>query len=283
MSGDLISARSPAISASPTPRIFLFLASLRLHKHRKPSNTFMHVLAGLLSAEALRRASSLSSQSLGLGAFCMREWVPASNENAHSPDSCNRSTYGSPKRAALDLPSWSVGFYSAGTPGQLRDSTPGKHGRADDRLVCRQSRVMALLRLDGDGWFRDRRFRHLPACSQGREGNARTQVPGQEAREGLQNIQAMGLWGHRHRRLAATAGAHGSISLCRGRHAILREKISLRTNARQDYPILPPRVPGSPLRTASAHGHLATWASGPHCGYRADYGGNGGSHFHSHK
>src|SRR6266478_5333471 len=112
----------------------------------------MHVLAGLLSAEALRRARSLSSQSLGPGAFCMREWVPALNENAHSPNSCDRSTYGSPKRAALDLPSRWIGFYSSGTPGQLRDSTPRKHGSADDRLVCRQSRFMALLRLDGHVW-----------------------------------------------------------------------------------------------------------------------------------
>jgi hypothetical protein len=148
---------------------------------------------------------------LGRGAFCMREWMPASNENAHAPDSCDPSACGSPKRSALNLPSRWIGFYSAGTPGQLRDSTPGKHGCADDRVVCRQSRVMALLRLDGDGWFGDRRLRHLPACSQRREGNARTQVPGQEAREGLQDLPAMGLWGHRHRRLAATANAHGSI------------------------------------------------------------------------
>ena len=82
----------------------------------------------------------------------MREWMPASNGNAHSTNSCDRSTYGSPKRAALDLPSRWIGFYSSGTPEQLRDSTPRKHGCADDRLVCRQSRVMALLRLDGDVW-----------------------------------------------------------------------------------------------------------------------------------
>src|SRR6266403_2963853 len=68
---------------------------------------------------------------------------------------------------------------------------------------------------------------------------------------------------------SATASAHGSISLCRGRH-------SLRTNTRPAYPILPSGVPGSPLWTANAHGHLATWTSGPHCGYRADYGGNSG-------
>jgi len=81
----------------------------------------------------------------------MREWMPASNENAHAPDSGDRGTYGSPKRSALDLPSRWIGFYSSGTPGQLRDSTPGKHGCADDRVVCKQSRVMALLRLDGNG------------------------------------------------------------------------------------------------------------------------------------
>ena len=83
------------------------------------------------------------------------------------------------------------------------------------------------------------------------------------------------LWG-----FGAIAIARGSISLCRRRHAIFREKISLRTNARPDYPILPPSVPGGPLRTANAYGHLATGTSGLHCGYRADYGGNGGSHFH---
>jgi len=97
------------------------------------------------------------------------------------------------------------------------------------------------------------------------------------------DLQAMGLWRHRHRRLAATASAHGSISLCRGRHAIFREKSSLLTNARPDYPVLPPGVPGGPLWTANAYGHLATGTSGLHCGYRADYGGNGGSHFHSRK
>ena len=71
--------------------------------------------------------------------------------------------------------------------------------------------------------------------------------------------------------------------LCGGRNAIFRQKISLRTNARPDYPILPPGVPGGPLWTANAHGHLATWTSGPHGGYRADYGGIGGTHFHSRK
>ena len=156
-----------------------------------------------------------TSANLVRGAFCKRERMPASNENAHAPDSCDCSTYGSPKGSALDLPSRRIGFYSSGTPGQLRDSTPGKHRCADDRVVCGQSRVMALLRLDGDGWFGDRRLRHLPACSQRREGNARTQVPGQEAREGLQGLPAMGLWGHRHRRLTATASAHGAVSLRR--------------------------------------------------------------------
>src|SRR5256885_4669621 len=53
----------------------------------------------LLSAEALRRTRSLGTQPLGPGAFCMQEWMPASNGNAHSTNSCERSTYGSPKRS----------------------------------------------------------------------------------------------------------------------------------------------------------------------------------------
>jgi len=30
-------------------------------------------------------------------------------------------------------------------------------------------------------------------------------------------------------------------------------------SVKPDYPILPPGVPGGPLCTANAHGHLATW------------------------
>src|ERR1043166_2582645 len=90
-----------------------------------------------------------------------------------------------PQSAALDLPPLRIGLYSARVAGQLRDSAPGKHGCADDRLVCTQARVVVLLRLDGDDWFGDRWLRHLPACSQRRKGNSRTQVPAPHAREGL--------------------------------------------------------------------------------------------------
>ena len=69
--------------------------------------------------------------------------------------------------------------------------------------------------------------------------------------------------------------------LCGGRNAIFRQKISLRTNARPDYPILPPGVPGGPLWTANAHdGPVATWTTSP---YRADCSHDRGSHFHPRK
>jgi hypothetical protein len=33
--------------------------------------------------------------------------------------------------------------------------------------------------------------------------------------------------------------------------------------------------------SAGCHGHFATWTPGPHCGDRADCGGDSGTHFHS--
>ena len=77
-----------------------------------------------------------------------------------------------------------------------------------------------------------------------------------------------GLCGYRHRCLAATACAHGSISLCRRRNAIFHGKISGGAHARANCPIFSPGVPGSPLWPADAHdGHVATWTSSPHRHY----------------
>src|SRR6266404_5825994 len=76
-----------------------------------------------------------------------------------------------------------------------------------------------------------------------------TQVPRQDAREHLQHIRAMGFWSYRHRRLVATACAHGCLYARRRRDAILRQKVSLRTDARPNCPIFPPGLPGRPLWT----------------------------------
>src|SRR6202795_1290735 len=89
----------------------------------------------------------------------------------------------------------------------------------------------------------------------------------------------MGLWGHRHRCLAATASALGSISLCRRRNAIFREEVSGGADAWPSGQILPPGVPGSALWTASAHSYLATRTSGPRGGYRLYLGGDNRSLF----
>jgi len=119
-----------------------------------------------------------------------------------------------------------IGLYSARAARQLRDSASGKYGFPDDRLVCAQTRVMAVLRLDGNDRFCDRRLPHLPACSQGgkKHSNASSR-PGRLVRS--TGYSSVGALGHRHRCLAATAGAHGSISLCRRRNAILRGKFLL--------------------------------------------------------
>jgi len=125
---------------------------------------------------------------------------------------------------------------------------------------------------------------HLPAGSQRREGNARTQIPVPDARKGLQDIRALGLWSYRDRSVAATASAHGSISFCCRRNAILRGKISGGADARPNCSILPARVRGSALWPAIAHdGHVATWTAGPHRGCRPDCSGDHGSHFRSSK
>src|ERR1700676_4666301 len=93
----------------------------------------------------------------------------------------------------------------------------------------------------------------------------------------------MGLWSYRHRRLAATASAHDSVALRRGRNAIFRETFSPRTDARPNCPVLDPGVFGSPLWTANARGVLPTRTPGPNCGYRADCRRDGRSDFHSRK
>jgi hypothetical protein len=90
-----------------------------------------------------------------------------------------------------------------------------------------------------------------------------------DLREGLQNIRALGLWDYRHRCLAATDGVNGSISLCRRRNAIFRGEIPSGADRRPDCPVFLPAVLGSPLWAASAHGHVATWTSGPHRRCRA--------------
>ena len=48
----------------------------------------------------------------------------------------------------------------------------------------------------------------------------------------------MGLWGYRHRRVAASANADGAISLCRRHNALFREKIPGSVDARSNCPIL---------------------------------------------
>jgi hypothetical protein len=48
--------------------------------------------------------------------------------------------------------------------------------------------VVVVLRLDGDGRVGDRRLCYLQACAQRREGDTRTQVPAQEAGEGIQDL-----------------------------------------------------------------------------------------------
>src|SRR6202162_4870427 len=155
-----------------------------------------------------------------MGASCMREWTPASPENAPSPDDGGRSTHRSAKLAALDLPPRWFGLYSAGTPGQLHLATPGKHGRTDHRVVRAARRIVVVLRFDGDRWFGDRRVRSLPLGAQRREGNAGPQVSAQEAGENLQDFRPLGFWRYRHSGLAATPCAHGSLRFGRGSHAI---------------------------------------------------------------
>ena len=54
-------------------------------------------------------------------------------------------------------------------------------------------------------------------------------------------------------------------------------------DGRPGCPIFLPGVLGGPLWTASAHGHVATWTSGPHHCYRTDCSGDRGPHFHSCK
>ena len=127
----------------------------------------------------------------------------ASREHAQSPDDCGCSTHYGAKREALDLPPRWFGLYSAWTPRQFHHSAPRKHGCTDHCLVCTPWRIVVLLRFDGDHWFGDRRLRYIPACSQRWEGNARTQVPAQEARKDLQDLRSMGFWRNRHPRLAA--------------------------------------------------------------------------------
>jgi hypothetical protein len=61
-----------------------------------------------------------------------------------------------------------------------------------------------------------------------------------------------GFWGYRHRCLAATASAHGSISLCCRHNAIFRGKIPGGAGGRQACPIFLPGVFGGPLWTASS-------------------------------
>jgi hypothetical protein len=99
----------------------------------------------------------------------------------------------------------------------------------------------------------------------------------------LEKVYRMGLWAYRHRCLAATAGAHGSISLCCRRNAIFRGKISDGAGGRAGCLIFLPGVFGGPLWTESAHGHVATWTSDPHRPYSADCSGNRGSPYRSCK
>ena len=89
----------------------------------------------------------------------------------------------------------------------------------------------------------------------------------------------MGLWSYRRRGGAATASAHVSISVCRGRDAIFREEISAGNDAWPNCSLLPPGVSGCSLWPESAHGHLPTWAPRPPYGYRADCRCDGSCHF----
>src|ERR1700730_2520742 len=93
----------------------------------------------------------------------------------------------------------------------------------------------------------------------------------------------MGFCGDCHCRLSATACAHSTHFICRGCDAIFREEISPRADARPNCPILHPGVLGSPLWTASAHGHFATRGPGPNCSYRTDGRRDRSSNFHSRK
>src|ERR1041385_997396 len=188
-----------------------------------------------------------------------------------------------PQSAALDLPPLRIGLYSARAARQLRDSAPGKHGCADDRLVCAQARVVALLRLDATiGSVIGGYVTYRLARKRGKETLER-KFPARTLEKVYRIFGRWGLWGHRYRRLAAAAGAHGSISLCCSRNAIFHGKIPGGARGRPGCPIFLPGVLGGPLWTACAHGHVATWASGPHHRYRADCSGNRGSPSHSRK
>ena len=107
----------------------------------------------------------------------MQEWMLALYENVHSPDYCERGAHGSAQRQVLDLPTRWRGFYSPRTPRQLHHPVAWKHGRADDLLVRTERTAVALLRLDGDGWFCGRGLCDIQVGAQRGERNPRAQVP----------------------------------------------------------------------------------------------------------
>jgi hypothetical protein len=118
---------------------------------------------------------------------------------------------------------------------------------------------MVLLCGDGDDWFGDWSLCNLSGCSKGRKGNARTQVPGHDAREGPGKFQPVGFRRDCDCRPFAAASAPASISLRRRRDEIFRERISFRAYPGPNCTVLVAGIPGSALWTANAQVPLAKW------------------------
>jgi hypothetical protein len=194
--------------------------------------------------------------------------MPSSNGNDRSLNSHHRSAKGSPQCAALDLPPRRIGLYSAGPLDRSVIPLPGSMDVLTIILSARKQELWiyyALMATIGSviGGY----VTYDLLAEEGRKRSNASFRP--DLREGLQNIRVLGLWDYRHRCLATTDGANGSISLCRRRNAIFRGKIPSGADGRPDCPVFLPGVLGSPLWAASAHGYVATWTSGPHRRYRA--------------